>query len=201
MAEKPMLFNTEMTRAILEDRKTQTRRLVKEIPLDEQHFTVKGGVALACDGSGYWYRAEKFCRVQPGDVLWVRETWQRLFEYDKYVYRADYDDDEGLRIDRAYVAWRPSIHMPREAARLFLNVTGVRIERLQDISPLDIKAEGIRIKEDDEFDVEMSQEAMERFEFERLWDSTIKPADLPKYGWEANPWVWRYTFERYTQGG
>lgn len=198
MAEKPMLFNTEMTRAILEDRKTQTRRLVKEIPLDEQHFTVKGGVALACDGSGYWYRAEKFCRVQPGDVLWVRETWQRLSDFGewRYEYRADYEDDDPLRLDGMYITWRPSIHMPREAARLFLRVKNVRIERLQDIDADGIRSEGLTSAAVHCGDMEIAVK-----EWKNLWNSTIKPTELPKYGWEANPWVWRYTFERYTQGG
>lgn len=208
MAEKPILFNLEMVKAILEGRKTQTRRVCKItvnggekvdhaacafVEYPARNF--KGQCANFCDADGH-YKGAAHASIQPGDVLWVRETWQRLFEYDKYVYRADYDDDEGLRIDRAYVAWRPSIHMPRAAARLFLRVKNVRIERLDNISPMDVKAEGVKIDEDDEFSVEASQEAMELFAFEALWDSTIKPADLPLYGWEANPWVWVYEFER-----
>ena len=84
--------------------------------------------------------------------------------------------DNPIIIDR----WHPSIHMPKEAARLFLRATGVRVERLQDIDDDGVVAEGLKIG--DAFDV--------------LWDSTIKPADLPLYGWDANPWVWVIEFER-----
>ena len=198
MAEKPILFNTKMVRAIMDGRKTQTRRLVKGIPLHSPYFEVVDGVPMVCDDNGDWYPATCFSRIQTGDVLWVRETWngiklgQRGKEETTYWYRADEDEDH-LNPDNK---WRPSIHMPREAARLFLLVTDVRMERLQDISLLDVKAEGIMIEEDDEFDVEMSQEAMERFEFERLWDTTVKPADLLRYGWDVNPWVWVIEFER-----
>lgn len=182
MAERPILFNTEMVRAILDGLKTQTRRLVKPI---KSHYVMDGKPTNdpPCD---------------PGDILWVRETWQRLSDFGEqlYVYRADYKDNEPLRLDGMYTAWRPSIHMPKEAARLFLRVTGVRCERLQEIKPLDVKAEGIKIDEVDEFDVEVSAEAMERFAFEELWDSTVKPSDLPRYGWDANPWVWVIEFER-----
>lgn len=183
MAVKPILFNTEMVRAILDGRKTQTRMIVKPIksyfimdgmPTNQPHYNV-------------------------GDILWVRETWQRLFDHRgwRYEYRADHNDDEPLRLGGMYIAWRPSIHMPREAARLFLRVNEVRIERLQDISPLDVKAEGIEITcYEDEYDVEMSDEAMERLLFSVLWDKTIKPADSPRYGWFANPWVWVIEFER-----
>ena len=178
MAMKPILFNTEMVRAILDGRKTQTRRIVKPIksyfimdgmPTNQPHYNV-------------------------GDILWVRETWQRLFDHRgwRYEYRADHNDDEPLRLGGMYIAWRPSIHMPREAARLFLRVNEVRIERLQDISPLDIKAEGIIINEADEYDVEASPEAMERFAFETLWDSTC----MPPYAWDKNPWVWVIEFKR-----
>ena len=155
---------------------------------------------------------------KPGDVLWVRETWNIIALCDEcndtqacFAYKASEMPEHDCRwasitwgnyekyignvcpdLDR----WRPSIHMPKEAARLFLRVTGVRIEKLQDILPMDVKAEGIKIDEDDEFSVECSPEAMERFKFEVLWNGTVKPANLPHYGWDANPWVWVIEFER-----
>jgi len=178
MAYKPILFNTEMVRAILDGRKTQTRRLCKGQPQDG----VTSPTALGYEPL-----------YKPGDILWVRETWNggRLFGQKGYgyVYAADYKGQSAL-------GWRPSIHMPRAAARLFLRVTGVRIERLQDITPMGIKAEGVKVDENDEFDVEFSPEVMEHFAFEVLWDTTVKKADLPRYGWEANPWVWVIEFER-----
>ena len=121
MGIKPILFNTQMVRAILGGLKTQTRRLVKDIPLYEPYFTVDEGIAFACDEDGEWHPAEAFSRIQPGDVLWVRETWNgmklgpRGYEDTLYWYRADEDDKSINPDDR----WRPSIHMPRDAARLF----------------------------------------------------------------------------------
>lgn len=177
---KPILFNTEMVRAILEGRKTQTRRLCKGQPQDGVTSPEKMGYEPP---------------YKPGDVLYVRETWCNVNtkEYPSYFYKADNDRP----IDFNLTPWRPSIHMPREAARLFLMVKDVRIERLQDIKPLDVKAEGIEITcYEDEYDVEMSDEAMERLMFSMLWDKTIKPADSLCYGWLANPWVWVIEFER-----
>ncbi len=191
---KPILFNIEMVRAIMEGRKTVTRRVVKPQPkgahtvLDcddyEQTFDMlcgnggEGGVFLD------WAETIK-APCWAGDILWVRETF---FEYNgRYYYKADgkHNALDSL-VGGSFFKWRPSIHMPREAARLFLRVTDVRVERLQDIN-LDppgpknqVVREGLRYLSD----------------FIAVWDRTIKPADLHLYGWEANPWVWVIEFER-----
>lgn len=184
---KPILFNIEMVRAIMEGRKTVTRRVVKPQPkgahtvLDcddyEQTFDMlcgnggEGGVFLD------WAETIK-APCWAGDILWVRETWAKNPFGDGYIYPTE--------VPGAGQKWKPSIHMPREAARLFLRVTDVRVERLQDIN-LDppgpknqVVREGLRYLSD----------------FIAVWDRTIKPADLHLYGWEANPWVWVIEFER-----
>lgn len=178
MTEKPILFNTGMVKAILGGLKTQTRRVCKAL---SKHGTI------APEWIGYKppYHA--------GDILWVRETWngiklgQRGKEETSYWYRAD-EDDEHLNPDDK---WRPSIHMPREAARLFLRVTSVRVERLQQIDADGLRAEGLTSMAVQAGDVEIG-----RMEFKRLWNSTLKAADIPSYGWDANPWVWVIGFER-----
>ena len=150
MAVKPILFNSEMTKAIIDGRKTQTRRLVKGLPLYEPYFEVVDGVPMFCDDNGDWYPATCFSRIQPGDILWVRETWRSVryvrparavpvdFKETGFEYRAD-----GIaRSDGKPEQWRPSIHMPREAARIFLRAENVRIERLQDMTEEDAFAEG-----------------------------------------------------------
>ena len=133
---------------------------------------------------------------ESGDVLWVRETWQHVYTYDdsdkaieetgRYVYFADdpmpftywVDTDTGEHKDQ--MPWRPSIHMPREAARIFLRVTDVRVERLQDIDDDGVVAEGLEIGA----------------EFDELWNRTLSKSDRAKFGWAANPWVWVIKFER-----
>lgn len=182
MDVKPILFNTEMVRAILESRKTVTRRVVKPQP--------------AGDGSapeplktrpGYWnswgddnvYRQP----YQPGDILWVRETWSPVnVRPRRYIYKADVDRSIGEGVGLP-LCWHPSIHMPREAARVFLRVTGVRVERLQKITYDEAIREG-------------SDRGRALNNFEWIWNHTIKPADLSAYGWDANPWVWVFDFER-----
>lgn len=189
---KQILFNTEMVRAILEGRKTVTRRVIKPQPWDsvfcDGHEFMPDDYG-GCKPTGFICRkcgqgvcspyskypvGEALFRPYcwPEDILYVRETWAKSMA-GTYMYKAT---DDPIIIDR----WHPSIHMPKEAARLFLRVTGVRMERLQDIDDDGVVAEGLKIG--DAFDV--------------LWDSTIKPADLPLYGWDANPWVWVIEFER-----
>ena len=179
---KPILMNAENVRALLEGRKTVTRRVVK----------FKGGQNPAWSGyipdGTVLYGSNNIpaakASYHPGDILWVRETWAKDFDVlawaEVYLYRADYNS-------RSMRFWKPSIHMPREAARIFLRVTGVRVERLQEISGEDIRAEGV---------LGTHFKAPTRGAFVDVWDRTVKPTDLPAYGWEANPWVWVINFER-----
>lgn len=187
---KPILFNTEMVRAILDGRKTQTRRIIKPQPTNPRWNNVGW---LGWD-DGHGYRMKPPCK--PGDVLWVRETWQHVYTYDdsdkaieetgRYVYFADdpmpftywVDTDTGEHKDQ--MPWRPSIHMPREAARIFLRVTDVRVERLQDIDDDGVVAEGLEIGA----------------EFDELWNRTLSKSDRAMFGSDANPWVWVIDFER-----
>ena len=201
MAERPILFNTEMVKAIMDGRKTQTRRLVKEIALHAPYFELCDDAPYVCDMYGEWHPAERFCRIQPCDILWVRETWHK--DAGRYMYRANYADDEKFYRDgkEVQLRWSPSIHMPKEAARLFLRVKDVRMERLQDITEEQAEKEGCA-----SWHVEISggpwgveddpDEGTAVDDFQCVWGSTIKPADRDKYGWEANPWVWVITFER-----
>ena len=159
---KQILFNTDMVRAILAGRKTVTRRVVN-------HKHLRGLENLSAE------KIQRACVVpyRPGDILYVRETWTTLI--GSYLYRADQKPNM-----KNAGKWRPSIHMPREAARIFLRVTDVRVERLQDCGNAQAKDEGCTC---------CSQ-------FARIWDSTIKSADRDRYGWAANPWVWVIEFER-----
>lgn len=132
---------------------------------------------------------------RPGDILYVRETWAAWSRTYGAVpvlyYKADGDAPDGIK-------WRPSIHMPREAARIFLRVTDVRVERLQDITEEQARAEGaidnrhFLHSPDNEYETLHSA----REHFAGIWDSTIKPADHDLYGWDANPWVWVIEFEQ-----
>lgn len=180
---KPILFNTEMVRAILDGRKTVTRRVVKPQPTHPRRNCI--GWLGWDDGHGYRMRQP----YQVGDILYVRETWS--LTYGKgYYYAADYDDSDILQADRGdisvsknLVVWHPSIHMPKEAARIFLRVTEVRVERLQEIDGEAALKEGLLVGQG--IDDMIS-----------LWNSTIKIADRDRYGWDANPWVWVIQFER-----
>ena len=168
---KPILFNTEMVRAILDGRKTVTRRVVKPQPESRPTPMKKDSCWPGCfaiQGTAKVIRPP----YQPGDTLWVRETWAKSMA-GTFMYQAD---DKAIMVDR----WRPSIHMPREAARLFLRVKEVSVEKLREISALSAMDEGVTDWND----------------FVRLWNTTIKSADLPLYGWDANPWVWVIEFER-----
>lgn len=190
MAIKPILFNGEMVRAILDGRKTCTRRILKGgIPFDEkaEYWNVlKKGEWSGPICSEYFIK--QCSPYKPGDILYVRETWCGLPVNEAghfrghpiYYYRADGD----LRPEGWRGAWHPSIHMPKEAARIWLKVTGVRVERLQDMTDDDAEAEGC-------FDYTSTA-----LGFPDIWESTIKKSDLDSYGWAANPWVWVIEFER-----
>lgn len=225
MAIKPILFNTEMVQAIIQGRKTQTRRIVKGIeclnvyravPAEDAYETLgkwdffhgwseNGAMIDAVEGIKAPYSV--------GDVLWVRETWDKAPEssrnvfHEVYYYKADGD----LRPESWQSNWHPSIHMPKEAARIFLKVKGVRVERLQNITPEEVEAEGTDMDawyEHDEWqhqvgDGFVADETMVVFETlcgffgHRVWDNTMQSLEqYEKYGWDANPWVWSIEFER-----
>ncbi|MBD8915961.1 MAG: hypothetical protein EGR77_08225 [Pseudobutyrivibrio sp.] len=205
---KPILFNTEMARAILEGRKSCTRRIVKPQP-DEKHTYPLGFVTdstekeeMGCFGFGIgeYGGSIQYAKptYQPGDILYVRETFIQAAAHT-FWYRADNNSwmPEGLH-------WNPSIHMPKEAARIWLRVTDVRVERLQEITPKDAKNEGVGnlFYEDigyseKNYGTEVDPEyGIAKEQFAWLWDFTIKKSDLAQYGWDANPWVWVIEFER-----
>lgn len=190
MAIKPILFNAEMVRAILDGRKTCTRRVAKNVP-DHTHriepVYENGRFQFDCFYSSYVAALDAdadFCMpcfppYQRGDILYVRETWCKgswMNEKERYYYKADDND--------FHCVWHPSIHMPKEAARIWLRVTDVRVERLQDMTDDDAEAEGC-------FDYTSTA-----LGFPDVWDSTIKKSDIGRCGWAANPWVWVVEFER-----
>ncbi|WP_312432747.1 ASCH domain-containing protein [Lacrimispora sp.] len=187
MSVKPILFNTDMVQAILDGRKRVTRRVVKPQP---EAIYVHGKQRDIINRNEIAFkvmnRGGKDCYMippyQPGDILYVRETWQCINPYSdkEYVYRASCDADFASDIGK----WIPSIHMPKEAARIWLKVIDVRVERLQDITDEQAELEGTH---------DYSSTANGFF---YIWDSTIKKANLDRYGWDADPWVWVIEFER-----
>lgn len=187
MKEHPILFSTEMVKAILDRRKTQTRRVIT--PQPPKGYSYRGNEynpLLPKFDSHYWMDGYAMWRPatcpygQPGDMLWVRETFG-VIQYDQTViYKADCDI-EGLEAASNYLKWKPSIHMPRWASRINLEVTNIRVERVQDISMEDSIAEGITP------DFYNRTALCWWYEFYGdLWDSINKKRG---YGWYLNPWV------------
>ncbi|MVQ45026.1 hypothetical protein GCK47_04745 [Roseburia intestinalis] len=192
MAIKPILFNTEMVRAILDGRKTCTRRICK----DANECTVPDMEFYNADKRTYAVHnfadkeqmeqlstAERTCPICTGDILYVRETWKEAPK--GYYYYEDWQKDDIADVTK----WKPSIHMPKEAARIWLKVTNVRVERLQEITEVQAQAEGCNSGL-------LTGACTARGQFEDLWNSTVKKSDLDRYGWDASPWVWVIEFER-----
>lgn len=202
---KPILFNTEMVKAILEGRKTVTRRVVK-LPKRVQEQE-NGLYTLFTEGTVY----ENFCidqivdyisPYQVNDILYVRETWHRYIKrvgkgescrlQEFYGYKASIANSED-----ANTPWKPSIHMPKEAARLFLRVTDIRVERLQDMTLTDFLKEGIQVRPEAFNDPENAYYTAKEY-FRSLWNSTLGRKDTPEwyaYNWSGNPYVWVIEFE------
>ena len=224
---KPILFNTEMVKAILDCRKTVTRRCVKykydntEMKMHTDKYgtrlieiqrDVEGETHGKNPDGSTWHKLlpyiEKIAPFKKGDILYVRETWgcyqETWADASYFLYRADYPEGATtyLYSDGEHVCdlpkWKPSIHMPKEAARIFLRVKDVRVERLQEMNEVDTAKEGIRT------DVQTHRlddpDFIENFggidKFKTLWNSTIKKEDINTYGWDANPYVWVIEFER-----
>lgn len=197
----PILFNTEMVRAILDGRKTCTRRIIKAEKVDN----VLNSPARKSNPDipdAQFIKCLVDMKYEPGDILYVRETWYK--SPSRYMYRADYSHTERFYTDGKEVSikWHPSIHMPKEAARIWLRVTDVRIERLQEITNDGCVAEGIYPSNCRECnaafgcDTCIDEGYSEIDEFTEVWNSTIKKSDLDRYGWDASPWVWVIEFER-----
>ena len=182
---KPILFSTEMVQAILAGRKTQTRRVVKE-----KMTTAVLDYAMENNKPTDEF-IERNCNLKKGDILWVRETFAKVPQTafgENFIYKSTFD--------RTFSGpWKPSLFMPKEAARIFMKVTNVRVQRLQDINAAHSGAEGI-VEVKFEYHksinprvVEMTAQIMA---FRDLWDSI----NAKKHPWESNPWVWVYEFER-----
>ena len=243
MSIKPILFNTDMVRAILEGRKSCTRRIVKTQQLI-------GMLPDKCkNGAPEEFLKEKklmfkpYCDMtdielintaykapyQPGDILYVRETW-RVGAWDIFNQMIAFDYKDGTCGELTYIhdqelfdrlvnqsrndarqakckyngvdfvwekgkspcRWHPSIHMPKEAARIWLKVTDVRVERLKEITPQGAWKEGARCSCLNP----VPDCAGNKTAFVNIWNSTIKKSDLDWYGWSSNPWVWVIEFER-----
>ena len=201
---KPILFNTEMVLAILDGRKTQTRRVVK--------FPDGMTGRLPRDGTRnilFYPGGIKRPPYMPGDILYVRETWVKLFYVDEngrthyvkevFYYAADGDPDvtlcdaDGFLLDDQRITWKPSIHMPKEAARIFLRVTGVRAERLRDITEVDAEKEGLY--KGWRLSGKGSLALSARQAFMWLWETITRDGPACRK-WACNPWVWVIEFER-----
>lgn len=235
MKERPIIFNADMVRAVLDGRKTQTRRIMREQPevIPKEDEFGKPGFWIPFNAGKTMVRNEDMYIACPfglkGDRLWVRETWsvvshafdddglmidyvpdrpakavhEKPFGRGYYsghaIYAADggftWGDDDGCADGRS--CWKPSIHMPRWASRITLEITGVRVERSQDITEQDAAAEGVPPVGDllpdypDTYLTPKGDFATAKVAFQRLWESI--------YGddsWQANPWVWVIEFKR-----
>ena len=208
---KPIIFSTPMVQAILAGRKTQTRRVIKLKSGGLECWGQKGGV-YEFAGDGFYSEIAK-PPYKPGDILWVRETWRETGAVSApYAYKADEEmltliGEDGRRIQLAY-KWRPSIHMPRTAARIFLRVTDVRVERVQDIGEADAIAEGIYKADQRGYfwcdpkttrSPNITRAHKPKQAFMWLWMRINDRRDDGKCAWLHNPWVWVYTFERITK--
>lgn len=215
MTTKPIIFNTEMVKAILDGRKTQTRRVVKPQPPEDEYFEgpywyepaivnkqgelEPGNPVFGISSTdGEWGIKSPY---KPGDILYVRETWaKRIHSDNRYYYKAD--NNLGAIFNREDDKWRSPIFMPREAARLFLKVTSVKVERLQDITEEDARSEGCIDYHDKmgdgKFEDVIEFDLTARDAFSYLWDTLNAKRG---YGWDANPWVWVIEFERIKSEG
>ena len=234
MKERPIIFNTEMVKAILDGRKTQTRRVMKPQPVKKDGFWELYGAGWGYDNGtvpcvpGHSL-SEKNPYGRPGDLLYVRETWKpaewsadgddwhivykaggngivapHLFddeqkELDFWIKLSDELDEACCPMDEGwylqpidYVKWRPSIFMPKNAARIWLKVKSVRVERVQDISDKESIAEGIP---------NGAYAVNPKTSFRKLWDSINAKRDGGIYSWESNPWIWVVDFEVVSTNG
>ena len=203
-----MIFSGPMVKAILDGDKTMTRRVINPQPKCRLYYAYAAGRKRDI---GKWLYPSQYAMERDGinpppegftaadrdtlwtppchgdDILWVRETWAKWNGH--YLYLTEDTLTRCLTDDGEAIKWRPSMYMPREAARIFLRITKVSVERLQEISGADIAREGVG-------NGAFFDTLTDRAAFRELWDSLRKPADLRQYGWDANPWVWVISFQR-----
>jgi len=184
---KPIIFSTPMVQAMLDGRKAQTRRVIKPNIIEK--------------GTNWFWNPNENVNLapyKPGDILWVRETWAEvssgIIEY-KATYKEPYTGSAEIDHIGNKIKWRPSIRMPREAARIFLKVTNVRVERLQDITPDNARAEGHPQRPEISDDPQVHNDAAIDW-FMDTWDYVNAKRG---YGWDTNPWVWVIEFKRITK--
>jgi hypothetical protein len=222
--KKPILFSTDMVRAILDGKKTMTRRVIKPQPLDdygqqcgpetiigpewyEPAETDKNGMLIpGAPIFGIYHHCDDWgikCPYIPGEIRWVRETFARYIKDGQqcYLYRADDNDCNVAKLrgsESADDGWRPSIFMPKEVARIFLLVKDVRAERVQDITEEDAEKEGahFHVPVKTAFVKERWEFLTARTKFCSLWDSINAKRG---YGWDTNPYIWAISFERITK--
>lgn len=217
--ERPILFSTPMIKAILEGRKTVTRRIVDidhELANDVSKwgysiFTPEGHISARTKQkteTGHRY-GEKFIKLKygkPGDVLWVRETWSKIHyegvdENPTYIFKADWTGDAVKGI------WKPSIHMPRVACRLRLEIVSITVERLQDITEEDAIKEGIEPDPlgPNSMDGGVVYPGLRFYNYADVGYRYVKPLESFQSlwtkingaeSWNANPWVWRLSFRK-----
>ena len=210
---KPIGLSADDVKAVLDGRKTMMRQVMKPQPVRNGAFWELGGAGWSGNTVTPVYGHSLYNRMlyKPGDVLWVREKWRTVdYEYHdcKWSASIEYaDGSKGLRVfwynntdlgipdDCIYskTGWQPPRHMPREAARLFLRVKDVRVERVQDIAEKDAESEGFRT----ECGPLTSCPTCNVSEFSKTWDARNTKSG---YGWDSNPWVWVYEFERVERG-
>lgn len=189
MKERPIIMTAESVRAILDGRKTQTRRVIKSVAYWETIEMNKDYAVVISKPYELTFRTILRCPFGvPGDRLWVRETWALAVPAGSSVraeriphYKAD-----GEMLPR----WKPSIHMPRWASRITLEITGVRVERLQEIKPIDTVAEGVY---EPKLNYGKAEGPYAIATFANYWDSINAKRGYP---WDSNPWVWVIEFER-----
>jgi hypothetical protein len=231
MKERPILFSKPMVKAILDGRKTQTRRVAKPQP-DSHYWESLPGYRLLCNGPNlnndgrYFYNfhhhipqnpnwdeaGTTFCPYgSPGSRLWVRENfWPRPHRTERDMingadtwepveYDADLSDIQREQLREWGWKMKPSIHIPRKLSRIILEITSVRIERLQDISSSDVEKEGVKFLGDLPLLTRVRSEkrkdlvhAIAQEKFKNLWNSI----NLKKAPWSSNPWVWVVEFQR-----
>jgi hypothetical protein len=211
VAEKPIIFSTSEVRAILEGRKTQTRRVIKpQAPNGYVGDMLEQYCVYPIDEYGTAEPTLIYPPYKPGDVLWVRETWATvssgIIEY-KATYIEPYTGSTEIDHIGKKITWRPSVHMPEEAARIWLKVEDIKVERLQNITPWEAIQEGIESK---------GNKPCQFGDYEPVWKNYLYPKEPEKwldsavdsfrtlwdsinakhgYGWDINPWVWRIKFK------